>query len=390
MSERWPGGIVRSTPVTPAGPLQSGAASGVWSLADAAYWTKQGLWPLAGNVLAVEDVFSTYLYTGNSSTQTITNGINVSGSGGLVWIKPRDYGLGHSLFDTARGPLFRMQTDNTDANTLTSGTVTGFTSSGFTLGSAGGVNNNGSTFASWTFREAPKFFDVVTYTGTGSARTIAHNLGVAPGMIIVKRTDTASNWAVYHRGLTSASFYVKLNLTDAQASDSTVWNGTAPTATVFSVGSSALTNASGATYVAYVFAHDATSDGIIQCGSYTGSTNTLNQQTLGWEPQWLMVANVSTASAFYPAIIDTMRQMTADGVDNWLYANLSNVESTNNSGEIRPNATGFSPYSSTFNATGATYIYVAIRRGPMRTPTLGTRRQSVNRHWKFGYRKHCC
>jgi hypothetical protein len=50
MSNRWPGGIIRKTPVTPAGPYQNGAASGVWSLADAAYWTKQGLWPIAGNV----------------------------------------------------------------------------------------------------------------------------------------------------------------------------------------------------------------------------------------------------------------------------------------------------------------------------------------------------
>lgn len=47
---RWPGGLINKTPVTPTGPLQTGTAPGVWSMADAAYWTKQGLWPTAGNV----------------------------------------------------------------------------------------------------------------------------------------------------------------------------------------------------------------------------------------------------------------------------------------------------------------------------------------------------
>jgi len=87
MSREWPGGLIRKTPVTPTGPLNSGAAPGVWTLDQMNYWLKQNLWPIAGNFLYIEDVFSTWIYAGNGSTQTITNEINLSGKGGLVWCK---------------------------------------------------------------------------------------------------------------------------------------------------------------------------------------------------------------------------------------------------------------------------------------------------------------
>ena len=103
MSNRWPGGLIRKTPVTPAGPFQNGAAPGVWTLAEASFWTKQGLWPIAGNLQpVVEDVFSTYLYAGGTTTQTITNGIDLSGKGGMVWIKSRSSTYNHSVWDTSR------------------------------------------------------------------------------------------------------------------------------------------------------------------------------------------------------------------------------------------------------------------------------------------------
>lgn len=371
---RWPGGLIRKTPVTPAGPLQNGAAPGVWTLADAAYWTKQGLWPTAGNFLAVEDVFSTYVYTGTSSANTITNGINLSGQGGLVWTKSRSGAFDHILADTVRGGNNVLYSNSTVGNQAYSSTIyNAFSSTGYTLGTATEVNNSSYTYASWTFRKAPKFFDVVTYTGTGSATTIAHNLGVAPGCIIVKRTNTSGNWAVYHRGNTSAAYYEKLNLTDAQTSDSTVWNSTDPTSSVFSVGTSALTNASGSTYVAYLFAHDPTADGIIQCGSYvrTGSSVSVN---LGWEPQWVLVKKATDINGFGGsnwAIADNMRGFD---VTSWsrLNPNTASAETTGVSG-LSPNATGFTVTNASGQAdSGETYIYIAIRRGPMKTPTSGT------------------
>jgi hypothetical protein len=373
MSNRWPGGLIRKTPVTPAGPFQNGAAPGMWTLAEAAFWTKQGLWPIAGNEqLVVEDVFSTWLYTGNSSTQTITNGINLSGQGGMVWLKGRSAAYGSRLVDTARGSyeLYSNLTNGQVANTYT------FNSNGITIPSSAGVNESGSTYASWTFREAPNFFDVVTYTGNGANRTIAHNLGVAPGMILVKRTDASADWQVYHRSNANTQYMV-LNSTAAVATGATRWNSTTPTATEFSVGTDATVNASGGTYVAYLFAHVTASDGIIQCGSYTGNgSSTGPVVTLGYEPQWVMVKRTDSAGNWF--MLDIMRGIpNTPGVaagSAYLSANTSSAEDSAFAPFAALSATGFSLLTSNanINASGGTYIYVAIRRGPMRTPTLGT------------------
>lgn len=371
MSNRWPGGLIRKTPVTPAGPFQNGAASGVWSLADAAYWTKQGLWPLAGNTPpAIEDYFSTYLYTGNGSTQTITNGIDLAGKGGLVWIKSRSNIVDNFLFDTTRGVNVEINSNKTDANATLADSVTAFNSNGFTIGNVSGIGANTSTFASWTFREAPKFFDIVTYTGDGANRNIAHNLGIAPGCIIVKRTDTAADWQVYHRSNANTQYMV-LNSTATAATGSTRWNSTTPTATEFTVGTDATVNASGGTYVAYLFAHDPTADGFIQCGSYTGNGSATGPiVTLGWEPQWLMIKRADSTGNW--SILDNMRGMPDGSADRILRANLTSAEATVE--YLRPTATGFQvdTTDAQVNASGSTYVYIAIRRGPMRTPTLGT------------------
>jgi hypothetical protein len=332
----------------------------------------------AGNsadaTLYVDDVFSTWLYTGNGSTQTITNGIDLAGKGGLVWCKKRDSVITngpHYLTDTNRGAGNYLTTSSTAASSYDS-QINAFNNNGFSIGSDGAnVNLNGSTYASWTFRKAAKFFDVVTYTGTGSARTIAHNLGIAPGMVIVKRTDTTGNWQVYHRSLTSAANSIQLNLTAAQASAPTVWNSTAPTSSVFSVGTDATVNASGGTYVAYLYAHDTSSTGVIQCGSYTGNGSATGPVvTLGWEPQYLMVKRAVGGTGNWQ-IIDSMRGMPVGSADATLQANLANAESSVN--YVSPTATGFqiTSTSTEVNTSGSTYIYMAIRR-PNKPPTSGT------------------
>jgi hypothetical protein len=373
MSERWPGGIVRSNPVTPTGPLQNGTAPGVWSLADAAYWTKQGLWPTAGNTLAVEDVFSTWLYTGTGAAQTITNGINLSGQGGLVIQKERSSAYADGWFwgDTVRGANTILKSQNANGQVTSANTISAFSSTGFTAGS--NISFSGSTYASWTFREAPNFFDIVTYTGNGANRNIAHNLGSVPGMIIVKRTDTTGDWQVYHRSNANTQYMV-LNSTAAVATGTTRWNSTTPTATEFTVGTDATVNASGGTYVAYLYAHDTSSTGVIQCGSYTGNgSSTGPTVTLGWEPQWVMIKPAGQAVDWQ--VFDTMRGMpaTAGAVAPALFPNLASAEDTGASGPA-PLATGFAvnTTSARLNQNGSNYIYVAIRRGPMKTPTLGT------------------
>ena len=392
MSNRWPGGLIRKTPVTPAGPLQNGAAPGMWTLAEASYWVKQGLWPTQGNILVVEDAFSTYLYTGNGSTQTITNGINLSGQGGLVWLKARTNTSGgatsHALVDTVRGASSWLASEATSSANTNANLVTGFLTSGFSVGNAPyWGNENAIPYVSWTFREAPNFFDVVTYTGDGVAgREIAHNLGSVPGMVIVKRTDAAANWVVWQRSLSDPSKYLVLNLTDATATDTGgPWgptsggyttNASAFTSTFFRVANDLRSNASGGTYVAYVFAHDTSSTGLIQCGSFTAGSNsaagsaTIN---LGWEPQWILTKNATGSSTASWQIYDNMRGLTAARQPSYpisvaLSPNTSSAES--DIGIYSTNATGFVSHGG--YSPGDTIIYVAIRRGPMRTPTLGT------------------
>ena len=160
---------------------------------------------VSADQLFIEDVFSTYLYTGNGSTQTITNGIDLAGKGGMVWFKSRtNAAANHLLYDTNRGATAALFPNLTNATQTTSTGLTAFGPSGFDIGSSLGLNESAAAIASWTFRKAPKFFDVVTYTGTGTAHNIAHSLGVVPGCIIVKRTDTTGNWPVYHKDLNSA------------------------------------------------------------------------------------------------------------------------------------------------------------------------------------------
>jgi hypothetical protein len=327
----------------------------------------------------VEDVFSTWLYTGNGSTQTITNGVDLSGKGGMVWFKPRNAGADgrHHVFDTVRGQGYRLFTETTDESTINWGTtfINSFNSNGFTLGTGAGVNYSSDSFVSWTFRKAAKFFDVATYTGTGANRTISHNLGSVPGCIIVKRTDTTGDWQVYHRSLANTEYMV-LNSTAAKATGATRWNSTTPTSTVFSLGTDATVNASGGTYVAYLFAHDAGgfgdsgNDSVVSCGSYTGTGAVGNFVNLGWEPQWILLKSSSAAQNWH--VFDNMRGIT-DSNSSILYPNLANAEVS--ALPIQVNSNGF-----TINTTGAsinlstgTYIYIAIRRGPMKTPTDATK-----------------
>ena len=210
----------------------------------------------------VDDVFNTYLYKGTSVSnggpaQTINNGIDVSGKGGLVWIKTRSAAYSNALFDTVRGKTKRIKTNSSDAEDTDTAYLADFKTNGFEVGTSASTNSSDQTFASWTFRKAPGFFDVVTYTGTGSTRTVDHNLGCIPGMILIKRLDTTDNWNVYHRSQhssNSAGYYLQLNTADSIGGASNRWNDTAPTATQFTVGTAPVVNASGDDFVAYVFA----------------------------------------------------------------------------------------------------------------------------------------
>jgi hypothetical protein len=324
--------------------------------------------------LAIEDVFSTYLYAGNQTVRTITNGIDLAGHGGLTWITPRTVAAEMQFIDSERGvsptstPVLISSLTNGQINR--SGAVTAYNSDGFDLGTYDATNYTGRDMVSWTFRKAPRFFDVVTYTGDGtSSRAISHNLGVVPGCIIIKNTSLSANWVVHHRSLTAMSRYLELNNANAEQFDGDNFKATSDT--TFTVGPNSGVNRSGDSFVAYLFAHDPLgpsedgSDGLIACGSFIGTTGT--EVNLGWEPQWLLVKdNLDTG---YWTIVDNMRGWTPS-VDNnnLLYPNRSQAESQLNA-YIDLTSTGFKARAL---ATGRNYIYIAIRRGPMRVPESGT------------------
>ena len=322
----------------------------------------------------IEDVMSTWLYTGNGSTQTITNGIDLSTKGGLVWIKRRSGTTrDHYLNDTMQGATAFLASNQTTATQQVGGGLTAFSASGFSLGSDSIVNGSSETYASWTFRKQPKFFDVVTYTGNGTAgRTVAHNLGSVPACMIVKRTDDAGNWLTYHTSL-GATKYLSLNTTDAQNTSITAWNNTAPTSTVFSVGSNATVNASGGTYVAYLFAHNAGgfgltgTDNVISCGSVTTDGSGVASVTLGYEPQLVLMKNTQTASDW--VIVDNMRGFSQTSF-SFLAPNTSSAEGVQTTDKFYPTANGF--YRDGLYASQP-HIYIAIRRGPMKVPTDATK-----------------
>ena len=338
----------------------------------------------------IEDVFSTYLYTGNGSTQTITNGIDLSTNGGLVWVKGRNETYYHRLASSPGPTLPNYLASNaTDAASSGNGNISAFTTTGFTVNNnsgTGGTNSSGINYVGWTFRKQPKFFDVVTYTGDGNNnRLISHNLGSTPGCVIVKCTSAADAWAVWHRSLTSTQYSMALNTTaaqgNAQANQSFSFDGSVSmSSTQFVVSQeSGNANSSGKTYVAYLFAHNAGgfgltgTDNVISCGSYTasGSSGTV---TLGYEPQWILIKN-SDGGASGTAnwvIVDNMRGMPVGSNDNVLYPNSSSAEVS--SQRVAPTATGFSVSNASGNLwdNGAKYIYIAIRRGPMKVPTSGT------------------
>ena len=353
----------------------------------------------------IEDVFSTWLYTGNGSTTTINNGIDVSGEGGLVWVKARANGnRSHTLFDSATYTTgqYYLATNITNGflDTGVAGTFA-LNNSGFSVsGTSAQWNASGESFVSWTFRKQPKFFDVVTYTGNGASyQDVAHRLGSTPGCIMVKCTSTGStNWMVAHRAsaLVNANLILNSNLsTGVIASETIAYSsvdgslngvfrvlndlGTADPANYL--------NVNGQTYVAYLFAHNAGgfgltgTDNVISCGSATASVGTWTDVNVGFEPQWVLIKNSTATGSYNPSgsagsqdwyVIDTMRGATAA-----TGSNTSTVALSANSSIAEYNDVWFGLTSTGFSFKGVTggsdnFIYIAIRRGPMKVPTSGT------------------
>ena len=329
-----------------------------------------------------EDVFSSYVYTATGNNETIDNGIDLLGEGGLIWTKWRsggDYSVeSNALLDTERGFTKLLKSDS---NAKQSNVSSYFTpaSNGYEITTSSSLVNHtsGGKYCSWTFRKAPGFFDIVTWSGDSNpGRKISHSLGSTPGMIIIKNlTNTnGADWAVWHRS--AGQYEGKLN-TDDYFGYAYVTSVSSTDFTLTYGGNE--TNYTGNDYVAYVFAHDDQSFGedgdesIIKCGSYTGSVND-QEVDLGFEPQWLLVKNIDVAADWF--VKDNIR-----GLINWLKPSSDATEVTNFADTPEFNSTGFTVYGNSgtnfSNSSANTYVYVAIRR-PHKTPTVATDVFAVN------------
>jgi hypothetical protein len=223
---------------------------------------------------------------------------------------------------------------------------------------AGGSNYNGSgsSYASYFFRRAPGFFDVVCYSGSSSNTTQTHNLGVVPEMIIVKSRNNSRGWPVY-TSPTGAGNFLFLNSTDESAGASTYWNNTTPTASVFSLGTAANTNNSGDNYVAYLFA---TLAGVSKVGSYTGTGNTL-QINCGFTggARFVLIKRTDVAGAWY--VWDSARGIVS-GNDPYLLLNSTAAEVTNTDW-VDAHSPGFelsNAAGNNVNINGGTFVFLAI------------------------------
>ena len=234
---------------------------------------------------------------------------------------------------------------------------TGTTSIGFDS-NTGLTFSMGSNWINWNFRRAPGFFDVVCYTGTGSARTVSHNLGVAPELLIIKgRSLGGYNWITYWASSPPAFNGLTLNTDQGPFDLSSSFNNTYPTSSTFSLANVAAINGSGSTYVAYLFA---SCPGVSKVGSYTG-TGTTQQINCGFTAgaRFVLIKRTDSTGSWY--VYDSARGIVA-GNDPYLLLNSAAAEVTNT--DYVDAFTGGFELSSTapaeLNANGGTYIYLAI------------------------------
>ena len=329
------------------------------------------------------DYFNTKLYTGNNTTNHSITGVGFKPD--WVWIKSRNSTDQHNAYDIVRGATKRLVPNTTAAEDTNTETIKSFDSDGFTLGNAGNVNDN-YNYASWNWKAGGSAssntdgsitstvsanqtagFSIVSYTGTGSNATIGHGLGSVPGLIITKTRSTTQPWRVYHKGL-GATFGMILNDTSAKDDDNTAWNDTEPTSSVFSVGTSANTNGSGSTFIAYCLAEKKSYS---KFGLYTGNGSSDGSFIFtGFKPAWLVVKNtVSSTDSWHTK---NNKSSPFNVVDDALYLNMNIAELTNNSAlnvDFLSNGFKLRTNNTASNGSGTSYIYLAFAESPFVTST---------------------
>jgi len=328
------------------------------------------------NIKKPSDYFNTKLYTGNFTDNTDITGVGFQPD--LVWLKERSSTSSHLLQDAVRGAnkdLFSNETSDEESNT---NRMKAFISDGFTLGAHNLSNQNGETYASWNWlangagvantdgsisstvsANTTSGFSIVKFTGTGANGTVGHGLGVKPAMIIQKNLSISSAWSVWHKSF-SGSQVIYLNETGAVGTNTSSWNSTEPTSSVFSVGSGSYPNGSGNEQIYYVFAEK---QGYSKFGSYVGNGSTDGTFVYtGFKPAFILSKDVDAAENWF--IQDTTRN-TSNPVGAYLRPNLNDAEGSFNHYDILSNGFKNLYAGGSLNGSGRKIIYMAFAEQPL-------------------------
>ena len=311
------------------------------------------------------DYFNTVLWTGNGSGATISG---VGFQPDWVWEKSRSDTYNHNLIDSVRGANKVLEANNNESEATKDNTLMSFNSDGFVYGANAGWSNNGSTFVAWNWKKQAGVFDIQTYTGNGSNRTISHNLGTVPKMMIIKKRNTSAPWSVGHASL-GANQVLELDATDAVATDNSYWNNTRPTSSVFSLGTDGNQNTDGHTYVIYLFGNK---QGMSNMGSYIGNGNADGSFVfLGFKPAFIIIKKSSNAGNDW-YMWDNKRN-TSNLTNKYLNPDLNAAEGTANYGYIDFLSNGFKTRATgntdEINQNGHKFIYMAFAENPFVTST---------------------
>ena len=308
------------------------------------------------------DYFVTNLHTGNGGTQAITG---VGFAPNWIWIKNRTSAEGSGIFDTVRGATKMLCSANDDGESTTTNSLTAFGTDGFSVGANNRVNQNTNNIVSWNWKEQAGVFDIVSYTGNGSNRTIAHNLGVVPKMMIVKRRDASASWFVYHVANGNGNV-MKLDNNEAVSAYAEYWNSTTPTSSVFSLGTAATANVDGGTFIAYLFGDSS----ISKMGSYTANANVNGTFVFtGHKPAFLLIKNTSQATDWI--MYDNKRE-GYEPQNKEFRANANAAERNAEDNNVQFCANGFKLRNAGTKSnadSGNTLIYMSFAEQPFVTST---------------------
>ena len=308
-----------------------------------------------------EAYFQVKLYSGTGSSLAVTLDGDTDMSPNLVWIKSRSHTNYHVATDTVRGVTEQIYPNDAGAEETTAGSLTVFGSDGFTVaGSSTDTNGSGRTYTAWCWNEsATSGFDIVAYSGTGSARTVSHSLSATPHMIIIKRRDASGTWHVYHNALGADFVAAELDTNVDKKDNANFMNDTEPTSSVFTVNTYDEVNASSSPIVAYSFAPK---QGYSKFGGYTGNGNADGTFVyLGFRPAWVIIKRTDSTASW--PITDSKRDIDNPIADG-LYSNTYEVTNSGTRYDFLSNGIKMRSTYSESNVSGATYIYAAFAEAP--------------------------